>query len=131
VLQEDGMRMVCPSLVCALLLAGCTSGARIHSATADNGVWEGRNATVTLRVPHPGSKLVLVVYEPDDRARTITVTFAGAPAQSYCCVHAGISEAAFAVPAALRRHRKISFAMRVTDPQDARHGIILVRAFVY
>ncbi|HTX55575.1 MAG TPA: hypothetical protein VMD47_00590 [Candidatus Acidoferrales bacterium] len=96
----------------------------------DRGTWAGQNSTITLRTPHGGSKLVLVVYEPDDRNRALSATFAGRP-EPWCCLHEGVSDVAFAVPVQDRRRPTITFALHVSNVRDPRYGVVLMRAFAY
>lgn len=99
--------------------------------SGDGGIWAAPVSTITLATARAGAKLVLVLYEPNDRARSLGVTFEGERMRRWCCTHAGVQGVAFAVPPRERGRSRLTFRLTIAHPPDARHGAVLMRAFTY
>lgn len=99
--------------------------------SGDGGIWAAPVSTITLAAGRVGSKLVLVLYEPSDRARSLGVSFGPDRAQRWCCLHGGVQGAPFPIPPRERGRSRLTFRLTIADPPDTRHGAVLMRAFTY
>lgn len=100
-------------------------------SNGDRGVWLLSETTLTLRMPRPGKRLVFIMYEPDDRARTVAARIETQKIQRRCCLRKGIGEIALDLDRADRNRRVLTVYLHVAPVETLRRAVILVRAFRY
>jgi len=120
------------------------------TADADRGIWLAPHATITLRVTHPSSRLVLVTYLPNQGqyatwyARhpiALRITIPGKAPQSHCCLTGGLQSTHYDLPKRKGPAGTITFDLQslgVTTPpgqsslRDRRQlALVLARLFTY
>ena len=115
--------------------AGVHPGQEYHGLqigqSGDRGVWLSKDTTLTLRAEHPGKKLVLVMYEPEDDNRVVWGRLEGGRVQRECCLHKGIGEVAFRLSRANQARRLLTLHLRIAPVATPNRAAVFLRVFRY
>jgi hypothetical protein len=113
---------------------GLRPGARYDGvmigSRGDSGVWLAEDATLTLDLPQRGTRLVLVLYEPDD-GHVVEASVSGSADRAKRSIGKGVHELALALTGADRDRSRLRVRVHASPARRRGFAVVLVRLFRY